>query len=381
MPKRRTEDVVHVVMTDHLIQRRPPARDLLAQLEERHPKEQEEYRGEIVPYYPATLPKTGADALYRAFAQLAMGNNLRAGISELSRLLAIQQPREPEWDIQLGEARLANGEPLAAIAAYQSALRLRPQMPRALQGLAKAFRAAGQLPESLQALQQAVAVAPSDGGSWYQLGVVESDLGRNRDAADHLRRAVALDPNLPGVYATLARVQFAAGQLDDAAAALGEALRIDPYESAAWDLAGRVRTTKGDFRDAFYSFERAIRYRPDFAPHLYDYALALSTANDFDRAEEQVRRAIRFDAGMFEAHTLLGGLLARKRQFADAAMEYAEAVRLRPQLARTRLDLASVLAAQGKMPEAIKQLQTVAKSGDAEAAKLAADALLRLGQR
>jgi predicted Zn-dependent protease len=84
---------------------------------------------------------------------------------------------------------------------------------------------------------------------------------------------------------------------------------------------------------------------------------------------------------MFEAHTLLGGLLARKRQFADAAMEYAEAVKLRPQLARTRLDLASVLAAQGKMPEAIKQLQTVAKSGDAEAAKLAADALLRLGQR
>ncbi len=29
MPKRRTEDVVHVVMTDHLIQRRIPARDLL----------------------------------------------------------------------------------------------------------------------------------------------------------------------------------------------------------------------------------------------------------------------------------------------------------------------------------------------------------------
>ena len=56
MPRRRTEDVVHVVMTDHLIQRRPPSGDLMAELAERHPTEAEEYRGEVVPYYPATLP-------------------------------------------------------------------------------------------------------------------------------------------------------------------------------------------------------------------------------------------------------------------------------------------------------------------------------------
>jgi len=381
MPKRRTEDVVHVVMTDHLIQRRPPTRNLLAEREERHPKESEEYRGEIVPYYPPALPKTGPDALYRAFAQVAMGNNLRAGVVELSRLVAVQQPRDPEWHIQLGDARLVNGEPLKAIASYQSALRLREGMPRALQALAKALRSAGQLPESLDTLRKVVEIAPSDAGAWYQLGMVESDLQRNRDAIEHLRRATSLDPNLPGVHTTLAHAQFSEGQLEEATSALREALQIDPYESAAWDLAGRVLTTKGEFREAFYNFEHAIRYRPNFAPHLYDYALALSTSNSFDRAEEQVRRALRADLAMPEAHALLGGLLARKREFADAAVEFGEAVRLRPALARTRLDLASVLAAQGKMPEAVEQLRAVAKSDDAEAARLAADALRRLGQR
>jgi predicted CXXCH cytochrome family protein len=34
MPKRRTDDVVNVVMTDHYIQRRKPGRDLLAPLKE-----------------------------------------------------------------------------------------------------------------------------------------------------------------------------------------------------------------------------------------------------------------------------------------------------------------------------------------------------------
>ena len=55
MPKRRTEDVVHAVMTDHWIQRRLPPRDLLADLPERH-GDAAEYKGEVVPYYPRPGP-------------------------------------------------------------------------------------------------------------------------------------------------------------------------------------------------------------------------------------------------------------------------------------------------------------------------------------
>src|SRR5262249_53352853 len=45
MPKRRTDDVIHVVMTDHFIQRRPPSRDLLAPLTESHAENEETYKG------------------------------------------------------------------------------------------------------------------------------------------------------------------------------------------------------------------------------------------------------------------------------------------------------------------------------------------------
>ena len=41
-----------------------------------------------------------------------MKNNLRAGVAELARLVALQQPREAEWHIQLGDAWLAGGEPV-----------------------------------------------------------------------------------------------------------------------------------------------------------------------------------------------------------------------------------------------------------------------------
>ena len=48
MPKRRTEDVVHAVMTDHYIQRRKPARDLLEPLQESDFEAEGNYRGEVL---------------------------------------------------------------------------------------------------------------------------------------------------------------------------------------------------------------------------------------------------------------------------------------------------------------------------------------------
>jgi tetratricopeptide (TPR) repeat protein len=102
-------------------------------------------------------------------------------------------------------------------------------------------------------------------------------------------------------------------------------------------------------------FEEATRLRPDYAPHLYDYALELSTVNRLDDALASARAALRADADMAEAHELLGGLLAGRRQLPEAAHEYGEAIRLKPEFARAHLDLARVLAAAGNMPGSIEQ--------------------------
>jgi predicted CXXCH cytochrome family protein len=380
MPKRRTDDVVHVVMTDHLIQRRPASRDLLAELAERHPTEAEEYHGEVVPYYPSPLSRAGPDALYRALAQVVMKNNLRDGVSELARQVAQQQPREPEWYIQLGDAWLSSGEPVKAVAAYERAVALKPQTVRGLQSLAKGLQASGQPVRSAEALQQAIRIAPSGAASWYQSSALALKLGRGGEAIEKMQKAIALDPDLPGEYTTLAGIQAATGQKERAEAALQEALRVDPYDAAAWDLAGRARAEKGEFPEALYNFEKAIHHRPAFAPYLYDYALTLASASEFDRAQQSAEAAARADLNLAEPHALLGRLLARKQQLPEAAKEYEEAIRLRPDFAQARLDLASVLAAQGEMRQAIEQLREAAKASDPQVARLAAGALQRLGE-
>src|SRR5437899_11450911 len=81
MQKRRTEDAIHVVMTDHFIRRRPLEGDLLAPLQERHDR----LSGPVKLRYPA---RARDSALYLAMAE---GNP-----PALERAIAAEPPAHAE---------------------------------------------------------------------------------------------------------------------------------------------------------------------------------------------------------------------------------------------------------------------------------------------
>ncbi len=357
MPKRRVDDAPHVIMTDHLIQRRAPA-NALDEFAERPP---EEYRGEVVPYYPSPLPQTARNALYRAVAQVGLGNNVEAGLPEMVRLIGEIKPPEAEFYMVLGDGWKSMGKPQEAAAAYRQALQMRPDSTRAMRALAEV-----DAPQAEAILAQAVQGAPNDAESWFRYGVATS-------SADRIRKAIALDPWLPDQSRRLAEITHEETVLKDA-------LRTDPFDGAAWDLGGRIMAEAGKFEDAFFDFERAIKLRPDGA-YFYDYALALVRANQFDHAQNVAELAIRSNTSMAEAHELLGGLHARKRELPEAAREYLAALALKPDLARAHLRLGAVLLAQEDKEGAALQFREAAKGNDAEVARQAAQALRDMGIR
>jgi tetratricopeptide (TPR) repeat protein len=369
MPKRRVDDAPHVIMTDHLIQRRAPP-DALREFPERPA---EEYLGPVVPYYPSPLPQTPENALYRAVAQVGLGNNLTNGLPDLVRLVDEVKPPEVEFYMVLGDGWRMAGKPREAAAAYERALALKPGYPRAIRAFAAAEQDAGEIAKAETILGHAVQVAPNDPESWFRYGVLMS-------SAEMIRKAIALDPWLPDQSRRLAEVLVKVGQVDGADAALKVALRTDPFDDAAWDLGGRIATEKKQFAEAFFHFERAIKLHPN-SRYFYDYALAQVRADRFDEAETTAEMAVRADAGAAEGHELLGGLYARKKKFPEAAREYGAAVALKPELARLHLRLGIVLAAGGDKEGAASQLREAANGNDAAVAQQAAQALREMGIR
>ncbi|HMJ63145.1 MAG TPA: tetratricopeptide repeat protein, partial [Bryobacteraceae bacterium] len=219
MPKRRTEDVIHAVMTDHLIQRHAPA-DPLMRIAEREEFDANQYRGEVVSYYPPS----GVNALYLAVAQVAQRSNLTAGLARLSAEIEKQKPPQADFYIELGQAWLGAGKTVQAVAAFERALERKPRSPVALLNLGDAFAEAGRPARAVAVLNRAVTIAPNDPLVWYQLGIVHSSAGREQEAIAAFERAAALDPDMAEAHNLLGAALAASGDLDHAQRELSRAL-------------------------------------------------------------------------------------------------------------------------------------------------------------
>ena len=373
MPKRRTEDVVHVAMTDHRIQRFRPAADLLADIPERGHTSNSAYRGEVALYYPPSLPKPD-DELYLATAQVIESSNLTAGITRLTAAIAKYRPERSEPYLQLADALRNAGRCPEAIPVYAEARRRDPASLPAMQKTALCLGSAGA--EAI--LREALQTHASDAITWVQFGIAQINQSHTRDGIAAFEKAIALDPELPEAWNSLGGVLLETGQMDAAERALRNAVRYQPNYAEVHNNLGTLFARTSHFDEAAWHYEAALRYKPDYNFARYNYGVALARVNRLDDAQLQFETALRNDPTAAETHQVLGVVLANKGQPAQALEHYKEAVRLRPDFARANLSAGQSLAASGEIEQALPYLRKAAQSKDSEAAKEAIQILQQL---
>jgi predicted CXXCH cytochrome family protein len=312
MPRRRTEDVVHAVMTDHKIVRRPPAGDLLA------PKAEyagPDYRGEVALYYP---PAARDQETYLAVAQVVQKSNLKGGIPRLEAL----KSKEPGVLYALAQAYEAEGNLPLAEARYREA-----GFAPAMRKLGELLQRQGRSAEALPVLEK----AGGDAGAQYALGVVYRDLGRGSEAIAAMERAIALDSDFSRAYNSLGGMLIEKGDRPRAESALREALRLQPDFAEAHSNLGQLLAAGGDYTQAEFHLRAAIRWKPD----------------------------------NFSAWVALGEVQSVGGEWAAAKKSYLEALRARPLSEAAWLGLGTAQAATGDLPAARTSLAKAASGKDA----------------
>jgi predicted CXXCH cytochrome family protein len=380
MPKRRTDDAVHIVMTDHFIQRRKPVGDLLAEKAERPESPATAYRGEVVPYYPAQLTATRENSLYAALAQVRDGSNLKDGLPLLAGLLEKYRPPEAGFYAGMADGYRSGGDRAKAVLYLEEAVRRAPASEIVLLRLGDALMESRQWAKAEAAVRRATVLAPDDAVAQGLLGQILQQEGRNTEARLAFEKGIKLDPELPELHQYLGALLVSIGDRGNAEREFRAALRIEPG-IAEWqsNLAGLL-ASRGDLSEARYLFERSIRFKPDYAGARLNYARLLANTNQVTEAEKQAKAAVEADAGLAAAHELWGYLLAAKGD-ADAEMrELQMAVRLQPDLWRAQYQLGAVLAQRGDTTSAAEHLRIAAKAPDAEVKAAAEQMLQRLGR-
>lgn len=377
MPKRRTEDVVHVAMTDHYIQRQKPAGNPLAEIPERHETGAQAYRGAVLPYYPAVLPPTPANELDLALAQVIEKSNVSAGLARLTAAIARHTPSGPEYRLHLAEAFQENGQLAKALPIYQDVVRRHPEFAPALAKLGAALRRSGRYPEAVAQLHRATAAAPESATAWHELGLAYRAQGKTAEAMAALEKAIGLDRDLAEAFNNLGVIYAAERELARAESAFRQAIRIQP-ESA--DAHGNLGNLLPDAVEARQHFEVALHLRPDDAPTRFNYASLLGRARDFDAAQRELEACLRTDPKFVDAHELLANLLMARGEPQVALPHYREMVRLQPQSGKAHLGLGTALAAVGDQAGAVPHLKRAAAGSDPAAREGAARILRQLGK-
>ena len=321
MPRRRTEDAVHSVSVDHLIQRRPPDRDLLAPLQERPATAEAAYQGEVVAYYPEDLHSQPEGELYLAVAQVKDGADLSRGIPRLEAAVRRSEPQSAYFHFELGEAYLKAGLVTDAVRAFRTAVAKEPSFLAAQKSLGLALLLTGDHAAAAQATEQALTQEPQNAEIHNTLGEIRYREKKLEAAERHFRDAIRLDPDLPQAHNNL----------------------------------GATRLLAKDSAGAEASFREAVRIQPDFAAARTNLAQVRGGGGEAGRTKD----ATETDAAPIEELVARAESAEQENDLAEAARLYERILEQRPDWAAVKLNLGLVYYSQQRYPEAVRILSQV----------------------
>ncbi len=272
MPKRRTQDVIHVVMTDHRIQRTPSA-DYLDPLEEVEPQPTTTHL-----YFPDRAPAEPEDALYRALAQV-MDEDLTT-LTDLEKAIAESKPQTTDPFFELGDARLRDDRIAQAARTFQYIISRDPESAAAFTHLGVAMHQAGQSRQAVAILSHALRLAPDTPETHYAIAAAYEHAGDGLTSIEHYRRAVELRPNFANAWFNLGNSYGRRGRFDEAAVAYRRVLAIEPNTIEAYYNLGVTLRYLDDWDQAIRIWKFGSSVAPEHVGIAIELSLAYSVASD-----------------------------------------------------------------------------------------------------
>lgn len=270
-----------------------------------------------------------------------------------SRSLLEALVREPATEaaahVTLGRIDAAQGRHPDAIAHFERAIALFPQLGAAYYGLARSAHALGRTADAELAMARHARFGPL----WPRLDdpVVAAVTGVRDDARALIARGVA---------------SAEAGDIDGAIAAHEAALQRDPslvnIHANLLSLYGRAK----DWGKAEEQYRAALAAGFATADLHYDYGVVMDQQQKSEAAEEAYRRAIAANPLHASAHNNLGQLLERRRDFQGAASEYRQATAAQPSLRIARFNLGRMLLTLAQPEQAAIEFEQLRQPVDQE---------------
>lgn len=155
------------------------------------------------------------------------------------------------------------GDPRGAIARYQTAIRLKPDMVSAHGNSALLLAGQGDLDGAARHNRKVIDLAPEDFRGYLNLGLLYVQQNRFDRAVELLEQAAIRAPDNGQVLFALGQVQLKLLQVDSAVLTLGRAAQLMPKNGQVLATLGEALIRQGRTRDGIALCRRALELSPD----------------------------------------------------------------------------------------------------------------------
>ncbi len=278
-------------------------------------------------------------------------------IDEAIRFYTAARAIRPEIGHALAHALITKGDSEEAVSIFAELIRLRPKNPNHRNCLGVLYDDLKQ-PRRAQALfREALAINPSLGVAWLNLGRSLGKMSDEIGAEKALREACRLLPQSVDGRMMLATSLYNQGRLREAETTLREALALDPRHPEILILFGRLLTTFGKIDDAADVFERAFDLQPRNPDSTSNLAVLRWRQGRFQDAIAVLRRSLAVKPDFALGQLQLGVMLRNVGQPSEALKPLGKAIELTPKNALAVSELAQTLADLGRNADAIRKFR------------------------
>ena len=275
MPKRRTQDVVHVAMTDHFIRRQPGGEDLLAPLKESVPT-----LTDLEFLDPERAPKDAEGEVYRAAAvsRAASGASATA-VARLEAALAVSQHAEVEPYLDLARGQIKQRQFEAAVRTTTTILESAPGNLLAREWLGIALLGMGNQEAAMEEFRRVLKDHPNRAEANYNLGLLLVAKDRYEEAVDQFQQAIKARPNMVAAWYYLGYTNSKLKRFNDAVHSYQRTLEIEPSHTRAYLGIGQALLSTGNREEALRYYRHGLKVAGRLAPiaKALDEVLALES--------------------------------------------------------------------------------------------------------
>jgi tetratricopeptide (TPR) repeat protein len=290
-------------------------------------------------------------------------------IAAFERALRIR-PDDVAALVWVGTLRLSQGRADLAEPRFEQALAAQPDVVAALAGAGQAALARRDYGRAVQRFEQAIAADPRATSLHYPLALAYRGLGDAARADAHLRQQgrTEVGPPDPLMVELRGALRGAAAEENRGVRALesGDVAGAVPHLRAAVDLApdnpsprhklGTALSLQGDTAGAIAQFEEAIRRSPHYPQAHYSLGVLLAASGRDRDAIAHLASAVRDDPAYLDARLQLAQAYGRTGQLDNALAEYRRALASDPRSADARFGSAMALIALRRYEDARRTL-------------------------